>query len=132
MFGNLIPAPYAIIARIGIVVLVLVGAFATGWIKRGAHDEYLLQEQIIKDQQTVIHINTKQDDIDNKAVTELQGKLTVLRKRNNDLQIRIETLSDTYNLSSDWVHIYNESIHDAGTTTKPNGSTGAAPTPARK
>lgn len=125
---NLIPPPYNVLVRVGVVVLILVGAFATGWIKRGAHDENKLQAQIIAQQATVIRIHSKQDQINGKLVGQLQIQLSSLRKRNDQLQKDILTLPDTCELSSDWVHIYNDSIKasDAGNTSGTDGKVGAS------
>jgi len=123
LLNAIIPAPYDILVRIAAIVLVVLGAFTTGWIKRGEHDQSIEQSKIIKDQQTIIRIHDTQTIIDTKTVNDLQSKLKTLRKKNDDLQKQIDTIPDNCTLSSEWVHIYNDSIKTNDAT--PSGRSNA-------
>lgn len=108
--SNLIPPPWDVVARVGAVFLVLGGAFATGWVKRGLHDQDLIDQQIIKDQTKIIRIDHTQTIIDNTLVTQLQKQITGLKLQNSDLQQQINKVPDTCVLSKEWVGLYNNSI----------------------
>jgi cell division protein FtsB len=126
----LIPAPYKLLIRIGVVLLLITGAFATGWIKRGAQEQLKAANQIVQEQIRVIKVKDVQKVVDDKAVTALNAKLAVLRKENESLHTSIRNMPDPVcRLDPEWVHIYNRSVqaHDAATTSAADGATTETP-----
>lgn len=114
---SLIPEPYALLARVGVVLLVLTGAFATGWIKKGEADQNAVNKQLVADQVKIIHIKDTQTIVDNTAVGQLQKQVASLQANNSKLQRQIASsgsLTVVTNgscvLSKDWVDIYNASV----------------------
>jgi hypothetical protein len=110
LLSSLIPPPWDIVARVGVVLLVLGGAFTTGYFKGCEHVQNEINTQIIKDQTKVIRIDHTQTIIDNSIVTQLQKQITGLKTQNSNLQIQINKVPDTCVLSKEWVGLYNQSI----------------------
>ena len=110
LLTNIIPPPYDIIARIAVVFLVLGTAFTTGWVKRGIHDQDLINQQIIKDQNKIIKIDHTQTIINNDLVNKLQAQVNKLKDQNSILQTQVIKLPDNCTLSPGWIDLYNQSI----------------------
>ena len=110
LLGSIIPEPYGLLARIAAIAIIFVGAFATGWIKRGEADQDKIDQAIIKDQTKIIKIDHSQTIINNDLVNQLQKQVDALRIQNGYLQKKIVVIPDTCVLSKSWTDIYNESI----------------------
>lgn len=110
LLGNLIPTPYDILVRIGVVLIVLGAAFGTGWVERGKHDQDKIDQAIIADQTKIIKIDHTQTIINNDLVNQLQNQINKLKTQNSNLQVQISKIPDKCVLSKDWVDIYNQSI----------------------
>ena len=134
LLSSLVPEPYGIILRVVAVVAILGGAFVTGYIKGESHYKTEIQTRIIQGQKKVITLTKIQKVTDEKAVTDLMGKVNILKERNYELQNKIKKLptnvcSSTGNLSTSWVQYYNSSIKTSAPLSPSllNGGTKAIP-----
>ncbi len=110
LFTSLIPPPWNIVARIALYALLVTALIGFGYVKGIEKEQNKQLKNVITEQQTVIRIHDKQTVIDTKTVNKLQSELTLLRKKNDELQKSIESVPDTCVLSPDWVRNYNSSI----------------------
>jgi hypothetical protein len=120
LLNSLIPEPYGILIRIGLLVLLTGGAFGVGYMKGLNHEKTIVQTQVIKEQAKTITLYKTQTVIDTTTVTKLQKTVDDLRSRNEQLSTHVKNLpvnqcTRSGNLTADWVNDYNKSIHLSST-----------------
>jgi len=126
LIESLIPEPYALLIRVGLIILIVGGAFCGGWIKGEQHEEAKQAAQIIKDQNKTIDIQKTQTVVDATSVNQLQGQIKTLQDSNAAIQKKLAeiaanslTILTNQNgttscaLSQEWVDLYNQSVTGA-------------------
>ncbi|MGH7745939.1 MAG: hypothetical protein ACREQ5_14350 [Candidatus Dormibacteria bacterium] len=120
-------------AIVAIVMLVVVGAFFTGWHYKGKFDIEATQAAIIKQEKKDLAISQANDKTNQAAITNLGTQVDTLLDNNTTLQNQIEALTSaklgivvipakqsngslgptTCELSPDFLSIYNKSLGGA-------------------
>lgn len=124
LLSDLIPQPYAMVAKFAAIAIVAGVLFFTGFRVGMHHVEFKVQKQIIREQGKTIVIHDKQTVIDTSAVTALQRKNDALQARNDRLQSELskkpltviipatKTAPAQCYMSKSWVDLYNQSVGD--------------------
>jgi hypothetical protein len=108
ILSSLIPQPYKIIAEIALVVIVVGGAFAYGYMKGNARSEAVIAEYGEKKSLLAQSINEVDFKVQDRIVTEYVDRVKIVEKEvSHNEEIATTVVPDKFILSNGWVYTHD-------------------------
>ena len=123
--------PYALFAKWGVIVLILVSAFGTGWVKGNQHGTLKLTEYQAKEAVASIKVIKGQDVVTEKKVTEYVAVVGKTKTITNTIEKEVTKYVDSKPLAmacmldNRWIRLH-DSAADGSIPTPEQGDDGAS------